>query len=122
MRRRLLGACTAAALVLLCLPTLQTPVGAAGPAFVQVSDQRINSGSTLTATFGTPNAAGNLIVVYVIWNSLANVAVSDSAGNVYVSTGPPTRWKNNSASSQLFYAVNVAGRGNAVTATFTSNV
>ena len=69
--------------------------------------------------FTNPNTAGNLIVVYVAWNNTGSVALSDSRGNTYTSVAPATAWgSTNSWRSQLFYAKNISGGTNTVTATF----
>ena len=67
--------------------------------------------------FTNANAAGNLVVAYVIWNNTGAVSLSDSRGNSYASAGARTTW-GGSWSSQVFYAKNVAGGANTVTATF----
>ncbi len=100
---------------LLSLPS----VDAATQSFTQGRQKRITSGMVNSLAFTNPNAAGNLIVVYVAWNNTGSVALSDSRGNTYTSVAPATAWgSTNSWRSQVFYARNVAGGANTVTATF----
>ena len=69
--------------------------------------------------FTNANAAGNLIVVYVVWDNSGPVTLRDSRGNTYASVAPPTAWGANGAwRSQMFYAKNIASGTNTVTATF----
>ena len=98
------------------LPLLQT--SAATPTFVQARANEINAGTTNPLAFSSANAAGNLIVAYVVWNNVGTATVTDTRGNAYSAVAPPTRWNNNAWSSQLFYAKNIAGGANTVTATF----
>ena len=100
---------------LLSLPS----VDAATQTFIQGGQKRITSGTVNSLAFTNPNAAGNLIVVYVAWNNTGSVALSDSRGNTYTSVAPATAWgSTNSWRSQLFYAKNISGGTNTVTATF----
>jgi chitodextrinase len=98
-------------------------VQAAPPSFVQVRAQEITSGRTNTLAFSSGNTAGNLIVVGVLWSNSGNVTVTDSQGNAYAAAGPRTAWGSGSNfSEQVFYAKNVRGGANAVTATFASSI
>jgi hypothetical protein len=68
--------------------TLSTPrdaLAAATPTFVQARANEVTSGSTNSLAFNTANTAGNLIVVYVLWNNTGAVSLSDSRGNSYAS-------------------------------------
>jgi len=96
--------------------------GAVQPAFVQEKDTQITFGSTNRTTFAAPNTAGNLIVVYVVWDNTSGVSVSDSLGNTYTSAIGPTRWNNNRNSVQTFYAINRASGSNTVTASFSRRI
>jgi glucose/arabinose dehydrogenase len=100
---------------------LASTVQAATPAFVQTRAAEVGSGTTNSVAFSNANTAGNLIVAYVIWNNSGGVSVSDSRGNPYTSVGARTTWGSN-WSSQVFYAKNVAGGANTVTATFASSI
>ena len=92
-------------------------VQASTPTFVQTGAAESSSGTSTSVSFTNNNTAGNLIVAYVIWNNAGGASVSDSRGNTYAAAGARTTWGNN-WSSQVFYARNVAGGANAVTATF----
>ena len=94
------------------------PADAATPAHVQSRAQEVNSGTSNNLAFSSPNAAGNLIVVYAIWSNTSAATVTDTQGNSYASAAPVTRWNNNTWSSQVFYAKNIAGGANTVRATF----
>ena len=50
------------------------------------------------------------------------VTLTDSRGNTYASAQPVTRWNGSQWSAQVFYAKNVAGGANTVTAQFSSNI
>src|SRR6187200_772359 len=118
---RIAGAAVALAVLLsLALPALQADAAAA-PAFVQTAAHEVNSGTSDAVTFDSANAAGNLVVVYVIWNNTNAVTLTDSRANAYVSAAGRTTWAGGS-SSQVFYAKNIAGGTNTVTARFASSV
>ena len=116
-----LAACLGAAVLLSSTPLSVFPVttaGAATPAFVQARANEVTSGTTNNLAFSSANTAGNLIVVYAVWNNSGTVALSDTRGNAYTSVAPATRWNNNSWSSQVFYAKNIVAGTNTVQATF----
>jgi glucose/arabinose dehydrogenase len=94
---------------------------AATPAFVQTGAREVTSGTTNALAFGSPNTAGNLIVVYALWSNTNTVTISDSRGNTYTGATSRTTWGSN-WSAQVFYARNVAGGANTVTATFATAV
>ena len=116
------GAATAALVLaaLLCA-LLPATARAATPAFVQAQALQVSSGNSNSVAFSNPNSAGSLIVAYVLWNNTGGVTLSDSRGNAYLSAGQRMTW-NGSSSSQVFYAKNVAGGANTVTATFASSI
>jgi len=96
---------------------------AATSTFVQGSTKEITSGTTNSLAFDTANTAGNLIVVYVVWSNRGSVTLSDSGGNTYAAVAPASRWgSGNALRSQVFYAKNVAGGANTVTARFGSSI
>jgi hypothetical protein len=73
--------------------------------------------------FTNANAAGNLIIVYVVWDNSSPVTLRDSRGNTYDSVAPATAWGPGGAyRSQIFYAKDLAGGTNTVTATFQAAV
>jgi len=102
------------------LPTDVFGVGATN--FVQQRNNLITSGKTANVSFTSTTTSGNLIVAFVVWNNTGSVTLSDSLGNFYVSAVGPTRWHNNRYSAQIFYARNIKGGANTVTAKFSSAV
>ena len=88
-----------------------------GPAFVQVKANEVASGTTDTLAFTNANTAGNLIAAYVIWNNVGTVSLADTRNNAYVAATARMTW-GSSWSAQVFYAKNIAGGSNTVTATF----
>jgi glucose/arabinose dehydrogenase len=93
------------------------------PQFVQVRAKQVTSGKVNSLAFSSANTAGNLIVAYVLWNNTGSVSLSDSRGNGYASAVARTTWGTSSSwSAQVFYAKNVAGGSNTVTATFATAV
>src|SRR5882672_2839777 len=96
--------------------------GATTPAFVQEKDRQINLGTKNAVAFSSPSTAGNLIVVYLIWDNTGSASVSDSLGNAYVNATPATRWSSNRYSAQIFYAVNLRSGLNTVTATYATAI
>jgi glucose/arabinose dehydrogenase len=97
-------------------------VQAASPAHRQSRAKEITFGTTNTLAFSSSNQASNLIVVYAVWSNTSNVTVRDSRNNTYAAAAPVTRWNNNTWSSQVFYAKNIAAGSNSVTATFGTSV
>src|SRR6185436_9259233 len=96
---------------------------AATGALLQGRAKEITSGATNSLAFGNPNTAGNLIVVYAIWGNTGSATISDSNGNAYAPVAPAQPWGNgNGWRSQVFYAKNIAGGANTVTATFGSSI
>src|SRR6266540_352453 len=85
--------------------------------------ERVTSGKVNSLAFSSANTAGNLIVAYVLWNNTGSVSLSDSRGNGYAGAVARTTWGTSSSwSAQVFYAKNVAGGSNTVTATFATAV
>ncbi len=58
-----------------------------------------------------------MIVVYVVWDNLATVTLSDSRGDTYTAATARKTFGNN-WSAQVFYAPNIIGGSNTVKATF----
>ena len=91
--------------------------------FVQARQKRITSGTVNSLAFSSPNTAGNLSVVYVAWSNAGPVTISDTRGNTYAPVAPATAWGTTQGwRSQLFYAKNIAGGSNTVTARFGSAI
>ncbi len=97
------------------------PASAAVPSFVQAQAREISSGKTNSVTFASANTAGNLIVASVLWSNAGAVTLADSRGNAYASAAARRSWGSN-WSEQTFYARNVAGGANRVTASFATSI
>ena len=54
----------------------------------------VSSGTTASLAFSKANTAGNLIVVYVVWDNPGTVTVSDTAGNTYTAATARQTWGN----------------------------
>ncbi|MBI2815785.1 MAG: putative Ig domain-containing protein [Acidobacteria bacterium] len=68
--------------------------------------------------FASSNTAGNLIIAFVRYGTLTNtVSITDSAGNVYTEAAMVQQLSEGDQ-ARLFYAKNIAGGPNTVTATF----
>ena len=91
------------------------------PSFVQATDNQISLGSSTPVSFSIPTQPGNTIVVYVIWDNTGSATVTDTSGNVFVPASGPLNWGNGS-SAQVFYATNIAGGVDTVTASFQTPV
>lgn len=115
------AAYTALVLLVICFLT-SVASGAAQPTFVQERDSQITFGSTSRTTFSAQTTAGNLFVVYLVWDNTSGASVSDSLGNIYASAIGPTRWSNNRNSVQTFYAINRASGPNTVTVNFSRRI
>jgi len=91
------------------------------PKLVQKRSVRITSGNGVSAKFRRANKPGDLIVAYVVWDNTAAVALTDSMGNAYANAIGPTA-SGDGSSAQIFYAKNIAGGTNTVTATFAAAI
>src|SRR5215469_223040 len=76
---------------------------AASPAFVQGRNAQVTKGTTASLAFSKANTAGNLIVVYVVWDNAGTVKVSDTNGNTYTAATTRQTWGSN-WSAEVFYA------------------
>jgi chitodextrinase len=103
------------------LVVLTTPAPVTLPSLVQVNQNQISSGASTSVSLNAPTQVGNTIVAYVIWNNVGSVALSDSLGNAFVGIGSPLSW-GNGYSAQVFYASNIAGGMDTVTAAFRNSV
>ena len=74
---------------------------AATPSYVQGRAAEIGSGSQNNLAFSTNNTAGNLIVVYALWDNTSAVALTDTRGNTYASAAPATAASVRTASATL---------------------
>jgi hypothetical protein len=77
----------------------------------------VTSGTTASLAFSKANTAGNLIAVYVVWDNPGSVTVSDTRADTYTAATPHQSW-GDGWSAQVFYASNIVGGTNTVTATF----
>jgi len=112
LRRALSAALAAMAL-------LATPAsGAAKKLFVQKRDGQIGSGDGVSVKFAKATKPGNLIVAFVVWDNGDPVSVTDSSGNTYASAVGPTQAGGDSLFAEIFYARNIAGGADTVTASF----
>jgi hypothetical protein len=91
------------------------------PSFVQVNNNQIASGLSISVAFKSLTQAGNTIVAYVIWSNAGNVALTDTRGDAFLSPASPVGWGAN-CRAQVFYAANIAGGADTVTATFQNAV
>ena len=96
------------------------PARQLGPRFVQKAVVEVEVGSGISTAVRRPNAAGNLIVAYVVWDGGGAASVSDSNGNTYASAAGPTHVGGDATQAQLFYAANITGGANTVSAAFTA--
>jgi chitodextrinase len=91
------------------------------PSFVQANQTLIGSGTSEPLAFNSATRAGNTIVVYVIWSNTGSVALTDSLGDTFVSVSAPVSW-GSEYSAQVFYASNIVGGADTVTATFRNSI
>ena len=97
-------------------------VHAAVSPFVQKNDRQIVSGTANAVSFSRPTTAGNLIVVYVVWDNPGTVSVSDTQGNTYVGAAGPSLWNSGRYNSQVIYAKKIKGGADRVTARFATAI
>jgi hypothetical protein len=87
-------------------------------AFVQSNAAHGSAVGSISVGFPSTNQAGDLIIAVVrMSTTYETVAVSDSAGNAYVSAASQVQTADGHQLF-LFYAKNIAGSANTVTATF----
>lgn len=97
------------------------PAAVTAPAFVQVSQNQISSGTKVSAAFNSAVKTGNMMVAYVIWSNGGSVSLADSHGNAFTSARAAVTW-GSGYSAQVFYAPIVTGGSDTVTATFQTAV
>jgi chitodextrinase len=90
--------------------------------FVQRKYFQVTSGNSVSLLFRRPNTAGNLIVAYVVWDNNDAVSLADSRGNTYASAIGPTPSGAGAVNAQIFYAKDIAGGTNTVTANFATAI
>ncbi len=95
--------------------------GGTGIALVQSNALRGNGVRSISVPFASANTAGNLIIAAVRMSTTSQtVTVTDSAGNIYADAVAQSQ-TTDGHQVHLFYAKNVAGGANTVTATFSAS-
>ncbi|MDQ6663692.1 MAG: Ig domain-containing protein, partial [Acidobacteriota bacterium] len=96
------------------------PGATSGISLVQSNAGQGSGVGSLTVAFPAGNTAGNLIVAFIRMSSAAqSVAVIDSAGNSYTDAVSQVQ-DADGHQVHIFYARNIAGGANSVTATFSA--
>jgi hypothetical protein len=84
----------------------------------QLNSASATSVTSLSVPFGAVNTAGNLIIAFVRMSTTSQtVAITDSHGNPYVQAVAAVQ-STDGSQVRLFYARNILGGANTVTATF----
>ncbi len=91
------------------------------PSFIQVNHDKITSGSSIPVSLNVATQAGNTIVVYVVWDNSGTAAVTDTAGDTFTSASTPVSW-GAGYHAQIFYASNITGGADTITAAFQTAV
>jgi len=94
---------------------------AATAAFVQGRATQVTGGTAASLAFSRANTAGNLIVVYVVWDNPGTVKLSDTRGNTYTAATARQAWAGG-WSAQVFYAPGILAGSNTVKATFSTAI
>jgi Putative Ig domain len=98
---------------------INTPIALAQPA--STSSGSAGPLTAVSTAFGANNTAGNLIIAFVrMSTSTQTVTVTDSLGNVYTQAAAAVQIADGSQ-VHLFYARNILGGANTVTATFSAS-
>jgi hypothetical protein len=107
-----------------CAPTTTAwgfSVQQSGISFVQQNATNPGVATQNSTAFPNSNTAGDLIVAVAAWDNVsASISsITDTAGNAYVSAAGPVNWNGAAPTyrQQIFYAKNIKGRANTVTAT-----
>ncbi len=111
------------ALTALVSPRLATEARAAAPKQRLVQKRYLESttGDAVSVTFKKANAAGNLIIAYVVWDGGGTATIADTRGNAYASAIGPSD-ADDGTHAEIFYARNVGAGVDTVTATFTTPI
>jgi chitodextrinase len=117
-----LGWILAAAIAMATSLTPDVATAAVRKTYLQKAFLQIAAGSSVSVKFRKANAAGNLIVAYVVWDNGDPVSLTDTLGNSYASAAGPTLAPGDAMSAETFVATNIAGGANTVTATFATSV
>src|SRR5215475_12944745 len=89
-------------------PPAHAALGPAQPKLLQKRYFQVTTGTSVSVTFRKPNAAGNLIVAYAVWDGAGAVSMTDAAGNAYASAIGPSQLAGDPSSAEIFYARNIA--------------
>jgi hypothetical protein len=101
--------------------TADAPSSLAGTiAFVQNAEHLTTWGTSNAASFASPNHAGNLVIVSVMFTAGALESLTDSRGNAYVAATSLAQSQGGNF-ERIFYAKNVRHGANTVTATFSTS-
>jgi hypothetical protein len=88
---------------------------------VQSNSTQATGVTSLSAPFASANTAGNLIIAFVRMSTTSQtVALADSRGNPYVQAVAAVQ-SSDGSQVRLFYARNILGGANTVTATFSGS-
>ena len=104
------------------LPLPRAARAAKKRAYVQKKFSQVTAGTSMSLAFPKDNAAGDMIVAYVVWDNSGAVSVTDSRGNSYASAVGPTPSSDGTFRAEVFYAPGVLGGENTVTATFAAPI
>jgi flagellar basal body L-ring protein FlgH len=105
--------------LLLAFPALPA---LAAVSFVQEADQAARSATTVHQAFRASTAAGDLLVVGVLYDTSATVSsVTDSQGNAYAAVSSPAVGASASGNATVYYAKNIHGGSDTVTVTLSSS-
>ena len=100
---------------------LSLTINAAGIGLVQSNAAQGSAVSSVSVAFSTNNTAGNLIIAFVRMSTTSQtVTLADSAGNTYTQAVAQSQTSDGSQ-VRLFYAKNIVGAANTVTATFSAS-
>lgn len=104
----------------LSLAISAAPAGAAPIALVQSAQKEGSALGSISVGFPSSSSAGNLIIAYVRMSTTSEtVTLTDIAGNVYTDAVSQAQTADGHQ-VHLFYARNIRGGANTVTATFSS--
>jgi len=107
--------------VLVFLLALHPSAHAAGITLVQNVSAQGSAVSSLSATFASSNAAGNLIIAFVRASTTTQtVTLTDSSRNTYVQAVSQTQ-SSDGHQIHIYYAKNIAAGPNTVTAAFSGS-
>ncbi|HTQ50254.1 MAG TPA: fibronectin type III domain-containing protein [Candidatus Acidoferrales bacterium] len=96
--------------------------GAASPAFVQEKHGQITDGTSVMVTTPSSTTGGNLLVIYAVWDNTDAISLTDSAGNNFADAAGPAVWNDATCSAGIFYAKNIKGGPDTITANFSTAI